>query len=532
MRALPLLLALVVVLVGPIVLRPKQDSATRQADRKLVVITPHNESIRYEFSRAFAAHYQRQTGQTVQVEFRTPGGTSEITRYVDGEYLAAFENHWRNTLRRPWTEEIKRSFANPKLKLDDTPEDDTPAEAARRAFLASEVSCKLDVFFGGGAYDFQQAAAKGQLVDSGYLAAHPELFGAGPGQIPEKLSGEPFYDPQGRWIGNVVSAFGIVYNTDVLARLGITEPPRRWADLADPRYAGQIALANPVQSSSINKAFEMLIQQQMAEEVATRGESAESLAAGWLRALRLLQKIGANARYYTDTSTKPSLDVAAGDCAAGMTIDFYARFQSEAVARQGGTYLRYVNAEGGTSVGVDPMALFRGAPNADVAKEFIAFVLSPAGQKLWNWQVGVPGGPSRYALRRMPVLPSLYAAESRAFRSDPDVLPYEMAKQFTYREAWTGALFRAQAFILRTMCIDPHDELAAAWRALIRAGFPPEALAEFQRLDHVDYAAAQGRIRESLSAGNRIAEVQLAKELADQFRAQYRRAQELAERKP
>jgi ABC-type Fe3+ transport system substrate-binding protein len=89
---------------------------------------------------------------------------------------------------------------------------------------------------------------------------------------------------------------------------------------------------------------------------------------GWLRGLRLLQRIGANSRYYTDTSTKPSLDVAAGDCAAGMTIDFYGRFQAESEARNGRNHLQYFNAEGGTSVGVDPIGLFRGAPHPDVAK--------------------------------------------------------------------------------------------------------------------------------------------------------------------
>ena len=62
----------------------------------------------------------------------------------------------------------------------------------------------------------------------------------------------------------------------------------------------------------------------------------------------------------------------------------------------------YVNAAGGSSVSVDPIGMFRGAPNADVAREFIAFTMSPAGQKLWNWKVGTPGGPERYALRRLP----------------------------------------------------------------------------------------------------------------------------------
>ena len=532
MKQLPLLLALIAVLVTPIVLRPKTERRAG-SERTLVVITPHNEAIRYEFARGFERWSLEKTGERVRIDYRTPGGTSEIGRYIAGEYVAAFENHWTHTLGKKWNSTVERAFANAKQKPDDTPEGQ-----ARAAFLASTVSCKLDVFFGGGAFDFQQQANAGTIVDSGFVKEHPELFGPN-GAIPQTLSGEPFWDKDGRWIGNVVSAFGIVYNTDALRRLGIAQPPSRWDDLADPRLAGEIALANPTQSSSVNKSFEMLIQQQMQLEVEGRRskveggklsaeQEKEAVAAGWVRALRLLQRIGANARYFTDASTKIALDVTAGDCAAGMTIDFYGRFQSEAVARtDGSSRVQYVNAAGGTSVGVDPIAIFRGAPNAGLAKEFIAFVMSPEGQRLWNWKVGAPGGPERYALRRLPVLPALYADEFKPLRSDPGVLPYEQAKTFQYHGAWTGPLFNSISFIFRVMCIDPHDDLAAAWRALIEAGFPPEATAEFSRVDQVDYAAASGRIREAFGPV-KIKEVQLAKELADQFRAQYRRAEELA----
>jgi hypothetical protein len=77
------------------------------------------------------------------------------------------------------------------------------------------------------------------------------------------------------------------------------------------------------------------------------------------------------------------------------------------------------------------------------------------------------------------------------------------------------------------MCIDPHDELVEAWHALIEADFPPEATAVFSDVSAVDYAAASGPIRDALS-GDKIAEVRLAKEIADRFRAQYRHAAELA----
>lgn len=532
-RHAPLLLLFAAVLLAPILLRPNHGIATAADAQTLVIITPHSESIRSEFGRAFAEQYFAETGRRVNIDWRTPGGTSEIGRYIASEYLSAFQNYWQNTLRRPWSESVKDAFDNDKIAPVKSADDETPAQSARRAFLASAVGCKLDLFFGGGAYDFEQQARAGRLVDCGFINAHPEIFNDR--VIPQKVGGESFWDPQGRWIGTVISSFGICSNTDSLHRLGFAQPPTRWADLADPRYRHEIALANPTQSSSVNKAFEMLIQQQMQEalrDLATKSAGTPSPAdqelagirEGWTRAMRLLMNIGANARYFTDSSTKIALDVEAGEAAAGMTIDFYGRFQSEAVRKSDGTSrLQYFNAAGGTSFGVDPIGLFRGAPHPELARAFIAFVLSPAGQKLWDWKVGAPGGPQRYALRRLPVLPSLYAPEFQAFRSDPEVNPYALAQGFTYHAKWTGPLFQSIAFIFRVMCIDTHNELVDARRALIDTGFPADAVATFEDVSEVDYAAASGRIRETL-AGDKIKQVQLARELADRFRAQYRRA--------
>lgn len=529
-RQIPLLLALLVVVLGPILLRPKPPGVSGEGARTLVIITPHSETTRSEFGWAFEKYYAARTGKRVRVDWRSPGGTSEIGRYVASEYLASFQNHWQNRLGRPWSKVMESSFDSPRIVPAGRPEDDTPQQQARRAFLDSDVSCKIDIFFGGGAFDFDQQARAGRLIDCGFIREHPELFNEQ--AIPQMLGGEPFWDSKGRWVGTVLSSFGICYNPDALQRLGIEKAPTRWSDLADPRYRGGIALSNPTQSSSVTRAFEMLIQQQMREAAADDQNNASAATSeGWPRAMRLLMKIGANSRYFTDSSPKIALDVESGEAAAGLCIDFYGRFQSEAVRKPDGTSrLQYTNAEGGTSVSVDPVGMFRGAPNADVARDFIGFVMSPEGQKLWNWKVGVEGGPRRYALRRPPILKSLYAPEYASFRSDPDVAPYEAAKSFQYQPAWTASLFRPIAFIFRVMCVDPHEELKASWAALSAAHFPPEAMAIFEDVSAVDYAVASGRIRESLS-GDKIQEVQLAKELSDHFRAQYRRAALAAEGK-
>jgi hypothetical protein len=181
---------------------------------------------------------------------------------------------------------------------------------------------------------------------------------------------------------------------------------------------------------------------------------------------------------------------------------------------------------------VDPIALLRGAPHREQALAFIEYVMTD-GQKLWGWKAGIPGGPRHRALRRLPVLPELYAPELASQRSDPGILPYELAKGFSYSEKRTSPLFGTLAFIIRVMCIDTHDELKTAWKALIEAqqrtgSFPPEALAAFHDVSAVDYPAALGPIYKTVRDTNKINEVQLAKALAEKFRANYRRATELA----
>jgi iron(III) transport system substrate-binding protein len=517
MRILAVFVALAFIVAVPFALKPKEDMLAK-ADDTVVIITPHNEQIRYEFSRAFGEYYQQRTGRTIRIDWRMPGGTSEIARYLKGEYYAAFERTWRAS-GREWTAEAAATFDDPKAQSD-----------ARREFLASNAGIGIDLFFGGGAFDFQQQADAGRLVDSGILQSHPDWFGND--SIPQTVSGEMFYDEAGRWIGTVLSSFGICYNTDSLRRLEVSEIPSAWSDLGNPRFFKQVALADPTKSGSAAKAFEMIIQQQMQEEIHAAGGSAEegtSLQLGWERGLQIIQRASANARYFTNAGSQVPVDVSLGDAAIGMCIDFYGRFQSEAI-RVGNTpsRLQYFTPSGGSSVGVDPIALFRGAPNVEAAKMFIKFVLSLEGQKLWNFKVGTPGGPVKYALRRQPIRKELYAPEYEPYRSDPGVNPYEEAKSFMYHPKWTGPLFKVMSFIIRVMCLDSHDEQVAAWKALVDAGFPPQATALFSNVSSVGYEDALEKFRPALGTANRIQEVQLARELGEKFRAQYRAAEQLA----
>ncbi len=534
-KNIALLTILAAILVLPFALR-EAAVATGPADDTLVVITPHNEAIRREFARAFSEWRAARTGRTAAIDWRTIGGTSEIARYLEGEYTAAFRDHWTNDLGRPWSLVVQSSFANGRLPVDAPPE----AREARAAFLASDVGCGIDLFFGGGAYDFIVQARAGRLVDSGVVAAHPEWFNDD--VIPLRHAGDDYRDADGRWIGVVLSSFGIIVNHDELARLGLPVPTG-WADLADPRYAGSVALADPTKSGSMNKAFENVIQQRIhavmrarvdnarfADEASRRAAVSAAIADGWADGLRLLQRISANARYFTDSAQKVPIDVAAGNCAAGMCIDFYGRQQAEALLRRGGTTrVSYVSPAGGTAYSVDPIGLLRGAPNPELARDFIEFTVSPEGQRLWNQRPGTPGGPADYALRRLPVRKDAYTEPGvDALRSDPDEKPYAIEDPLVYHPEWTGGLFGELRFIIKVMCIDPHEELVAAWRAVEAAGRPPEALAKVSDVSVVDHAMASGRIKDALRARDKVAEIHLAKELGEHFRAQYREVVDLA----
>ncbi|MGK0189907.1 MAG: iron(III) transport system substrate-binding protein, partial [Verrucomicrobiales bacterium] len=125
-------------LAAPFILRPKDTSLTTESDGKVIIITPHNETIRREFGTAFTQYMKAKTGKTIQVDWRTPGaGTSEITRFINSQYSAAFENYWKNTQDYEWDAQYLNYFNDRKMKLPDNDADKTTAHRVRELFLNS-----------------------------------------------------------------------------------------------------------------------------------------------------------------------------------------------------------------------------------------------------------------------------------------------------------------------------------------------------------------------------------------------------------
>jgi len=409
-----LLLLLAGVLAAPFLFR-RDRGGDAAAERHVIILTPHNEQIRYEFGRAFAEWYARQAetrGQRVAVIWSVPGGTSEIRTMLESQYSAA--------LRR-----------------------------------GTELGGAADLMFGGGQYEHDKLKEGVAVIVDGDerrtsisepLRLPPETLD----QIyrENSIGGSLLYDPDGYWYGTALSAFGILWNNHALESLGL-EPPSVWRDLCHPDLAGWVALGNPAQSGSIRKSFDTMIQHH-----------------GWDDGWRILRRMAANARGFDASSSKVPIDVSQGDAAAGVCIDFYGRYQAQAIADAGDpTRLGYIDPPGLTAVDADPISLLRGAPNRDIAEMFIRFTLTEEAQALWQFRVGSKdngiGGPERYELRRLPIRRSMYADHLHFFIDRVD--PFAMARPFENpnTDAWSF-----MALIFTSMAIDSHDELVAAWEAI------------------------------------------------------------------
>lgn len=557
LRNLSILLILAIIVALPFVFRhPPPQGDWREGDPVLVIVSPHNEAIRYEFAQAFSRWHAKRhkradgTPQPVKIDWRNIGGTTEISRYLASEYTAATRSWWTQQ-GKEWPSLATEDLTKPAPTSDAT----KPVhEAYRKTDAPDAITCKIDLFFGGGEFDHSAAFRSGFAVPVVQLLPK-ELFARdGVDLIPATVSGEVWRTQS--VMGNVVSTFGIIYNVDRLKDLGITNPPTQWTDLADYKYNGQVGLADPTKSGSIAKAFEMIVHQQMHDaaaefirsykmrlvpvgdyqpntievdaEIAANEKRIEAyikekgkayrrgdvpddlkeyqaaLERGFENGLHLIQKIGANARYFTDSASKVPIDVSMGDAAVGMAIDFYGRYQAESSRAPDGTErMKFVTPVGGTSVSCDPISLLRGAgghapkdrqkETRDVAIRFIEFVLSEEGQRLWCYKPGTKDekgeliGPEKYALRRLPIRRSFYASTQPAIQAahvehakhsvddltDPMIDPYAVSKQFVYYKRWTGDHFNILRDIVRAMCLDSSDELKTAWRAIhSRADFP------------------------------------------------------------
>lgn len=482
--AIVTVIALLALLVAaPLLLREDSSQGATTTSRRIVIITPHSESIRREFAEGFARRWKADHGEDIYVDWRSPGGTSEIRLVVDASFKAADAEH--------------------------------------------RLGIGIDIMFGGGEPDFASQGRKGRFVRLNVIDRHPEWFAAD-GAIPAVFTGERLVAADGTWVSACLSEFGICHNPARWRALGLS-PPRTWQDLTQPALRGQLALADPTKSGSVARAFELIVQSEMQRSLADSTLSgmneSQRRAVGWSNGLRLIQRLAANARYFTDSGAKVPLDVAAGDAAAGMCIDYFGRtYAFEKNRRE--TRLVWSAPESGSTVSGDPIAIFRGSQQPELAQAFVEFVLSPEGQRLWQAPAGSLGGPRWHELHRPPVRRDAYSSGSLGDAAR--VSPYVRTDHLVYRPELTAGAFGTLRKAIKAMCIDCHEELTATWAVIVEAGMPPDAIAALGDVSALPYREG-GKGDPELDNPDPVLSARRASELTATFRENYRRARQIAE---
>ncbi|MEM1058837.1 MAG: extracellular solute-binding protein [Verrucomicrobiota bacterium] len=172
---------------------------------ELILISPHNPSIKVETERAFSAWHRETYGQPVTLRWReTGGGTSQMLRTIHSEFAQ-------------------------------TPE-----------------TIGVDLFYGGGVDPHRDLQAAG-------LSAPFQLPEALAAQIPPDLSGLPMSDPDGYWHGAALSGFGILTN-EVVRRIVDLPVATEWEDLARPEMFSWVSSCDPRQSGSVLLIYEIILQ--------------------------------------------------------------------------------------------------------------------------------------------------------------------------------------------------------------------------------------------------------------------------------
>lgn len=139
---------------------------------RLIIVTPHVEQIRDEFDRAFSRWHEREYRERVEIDWRTPGGTTEIIKILQSQYTAALTRV---------VDEARRKDPGVLLRGDFDPAALLAAEAERAAKEKRDSPIPVDLVFGGGSFDH------GRLKD----AENVKLFvglGASAGEREVKLT--------------------------------------------------------------------------------------------------------------------------------------------------------------------------------------------------------------------------------------------------------------------------------------------------------------------------------------------------------
>lgn len=184
-----------------------------------------------------------------------------------------------------------------------------------------------------------------------------------------------------RTSGIYLGALGVGYNTEMLKKKGLPEP-KCWADLLDPAYRDEVQIADP---SSSGTAYVFL-----ATTVQRLGEE---------KGFDYLKALHKNINQYTKSGIAPVKATALGETAIGIAF-----IHDMLTQKLQGAPIQTVAPCEGTGYETGSVSIIKGGRNAEAARRFIDFTLSPEAQNI-NAKLKINSIPSNRSAELSPDAP-------------------------------------------------------------------------------------------------------------------------------
>jgi len=248
---------------------------------------------------------------------------------------------------------------------------------------------------------------------------------------PAKIGAYPVNDPDGMYLGQALAGYGIMWNTRYVAANKLPLP-KEWSDLTKPAYFGHVAMSAPSRSGTTHLTIETILQ----------GEKWEK---GWSQILQ----IGGNSAQITERSFGVPDGVNSGQFGYGLVIDFFGL-----AGKYSGFPVDFVYPST-TAVVPANIGLVAGGKNADEARTFIKFTISPEGQELLL-------DPK---ISRLPVLP-LASLGAKVPAGYPNAIDIAKRAKVNFDSDLSGARYYLVSSLFDQTITFRLKELQAATKAI------------------------------------------------------------------
>ena len=255
-----------------------------------------------------------------------------------------------------------------------SPHDADPLNAGVKGFEAKYPNVKVEVVADGtgnllNRIKAESAAPEADILWGGgadSLAAYKDYFQSyKPSCI--DLIDPSLYDPDCLWIGESPLPMVFLVNTDMVAEEDI---PQSWKDLADPKWEGKIAIADPASSGSAYTQLNTMLM--------IYGKVDDDYAAGWDFVRSLIKNL-----VVQSGSSAAHKNVDSGEYPIGITLEKAAvQYDLE------NGHLKMIYPTDGTSAVPDGIAIVKDCKNLELAQLFVEYALSAECQTAQNADYG------------------------------------------------------------------------------------------------------------------------------------------------